>query len=609
MAIDTMGYDPSDYDPLKEELIRIVLSDRNTMLSNIANTLANSGKYEQAKQVIMMFQDEPENQIIRIGLLAQIMIKANKIKEANAYLIDALSLSKNSNLNFEKQVYALYVIAETYRLLGQNEIYFKIVESIISIMEKDLRNFGRYENLLLNISDSLVQLKNKELAVKVLKLELAPYEKKVDRNYRRSDEPEFFAQIIVKLIELNQPDITNEISSILEYKSDQTLLQVALAKQYFKSNPTKAIGYLQKAKSMIKDAEWLEDKINVSLKIISIYNENKMKKEALAEIQEMLKNLTKNNPEISKLYIKPPYFSDVVETLIDFNLVDQALSVAYKIPYPDDKASGLFSVAAYYINVDQIDVALKLANDIHGGWRWDSNSSLYESIAEKYLEKRDLDKALFYIGKANTTDQANFFLDLVENAIKSNQTIMAQEYLGKAFELYKVSNWSLMSQESLSFRITELSAKLGEEKMLNYALNDGHGLQDSKLSYLENVFFKKNNLEKFLYYLLQIPEGQQKNLVLLRTIYPDSPEKIREVAYQEAIKTGNKAVISLFYTNQAKQLIEQNEYEKALVMVEKIDLYYDKATILTLLAIHWEKPNLTGANGQIIHRIIASCNR
>lgn len=250
-----MGYDPSDYDPQKEELIRIGLCDRNTMLSNIANTLATSGKYEQAKHVIMMFQDEPEYQILRISLLAQIMIKANKIKEAKAFLTDAITLSKNSNLNFEKQVYALYVIAETYRLLSQNDAYFQIVESIMSIMEKDLRNFGRYDNLLLNISDTLIQLKNKELAIKALKLELAPYENKVDRNYRRSDEPEFFAQIIVKLNLLNQSDLTNEVTSFLEYNIDQTLLQVALAKQYFKSNPTKSIEYLQKAKRMIKDAE------------------------------------------------------------------------------------------------------------------------------------------------------------------------------------------------------------------------------------------------------------------------------------------------------------------------------------------------------------------
>lgn len=334
-----------------------------------------------------------------------------------------------------------------------------------------------------------------------------------------------------------------------------------------------------------------------------------MKKEALVEIQEMLKNLANNNPEIEKLYIKPPFFTDVIETLLDFKLVDQALSVAYKIPYPEDKASGLFSVAAHFINTDQIDVALKLANDIHGGWRWDSNSSLYKCIAKKYLEKKDLDKALFYIGKANTTDQAFFFLDLVENAIKSNQITTAKGYLNKAFELYKVSNWDIMTQDSLSFSITELSAKLGDEKKLNYALNDGHGLNDSKLSFLENIFIEKNNPEKFLYYLLQIPEGQQKNLVLLKAISPDSPKKIRDLAYQEAIKTDNKAVISHYYTNQAKQLIEKKEYEKALQLVEKMDLFYDKATILTLLAIHWEKPNLCGANGQIIHRIIASCDQ
>ena len=90
---------------------------------------------------------------------------------------------------------------------------------------------------------------------------------------------------------------------------------------------------------------------------------------------------------------------------------------------------------------------------------------------------------------------------------------------------------------------------------------------------------------------------------------PEVPENIRNIAFEEAKKINSKAVLSLYYTNQAKQLIEKKEYAKALAMVEKIDLYYDKATIMTLLTIHWEKPDLSGENGKILHRIVQSCNQ
>ena len=72
------------------------------------------------------------------------------------------------------------------------------------------------------------------------------------------------------------------------------------------------------------------------------------------------------------------------------------------------------------------------------------------------------------------------------------------------------------------------------------------------------------------------------------------------------MESSNTIVISYYYTNQATRLIEKKEFEKALALVEKIDLMYDKVQVLALLSIYWEQPDLTGYNKEILLRILAS---
>lgn len=126
MIIDTLGYDPSDeYSDSNLHEINPKLNPQDLVLSNIANDLANVGKYEEAKQTILKFDNEPERQFSRIGLLAYKAIKVNKKEIALNLLNFAMSLFKSSNFEILNIEDGLELMAEGYRLLGQNNLFLK----------------------------------------------------------------------------------------------------------------------------------------------------------------------------------------------------------------------------------------------------------------------------------------------------------------------------------------------------------------------------------------------------------------------------------------------------------------------------------------------------
>ena len=215
------------------------------------------------------------------------------------------------------------------------------------------------------------------------------------------------------------------------------------------------------------------------------------------------------------------------------------------------------------------------------------------------------------------------YLLVAEETLKTNQISKAKEHFLRFFEMFNFMGYEIyqFTQDQIYSKMALILTIIDDDTLISVVLND-HKNEHKKFSYYDSTldinsflyslaseYIKQNKADKFFKYYKQITEESQTKQLLVEACSQQTSEKISSFVYDEAMKMKNKSIISLYYANQAKKLIMKKEYEKALQLVEKMDLYYDKATIFTLLAIHWEKPNLGGATAPIIHRIIESCNQ
>lgn len=325
-------------------------------------------------------------------------------------------------------------------------------------------------------------------------------------------------------------------------------------------------------------------------------------KELQTVVNYLLKGSHISDSEYSdpNLELKNFLYEDVIDKLLENNLVKQAREIADSVKYHDDHVALLYRIASYYIKKDQISQAVDIAKHIQGGYRWDSRSAVYYAIAKHFINRNEMDKALYYIEQANDSDKMDFFLELTERAIQGKQIQKAKEYLYKSYQYFD-HHYDIQDHYRQESKLIRLCGELGDEKILQ---DEALGYKEERYSAIAEYFIQQNNAEKFSYYLSLMDQGDSKDRLLLFACSLDISEAIQQVALKEAVKSGNTMVISNYYTNQASRFIEKKEFEKALAFVEKIDLIYDKVQVLALLSIHWEQPDLTSNNKEILRRIL-----
>jgi hypothetical protein len=609
MLIEILGYDSEN--PDKNKINFSFLGRGYPQLfkySNMAMMLAKAGRYKEAQEILMILEQANFERLIRISLLAQHAIKNNYKNDAKELLDFLVEFSKDLSLGYSSEgLDGLFLIADGYRQLGQTKEYYQSLERMFLCIEEEEEYNSEYSLLVFPIVDGLLELGNKDLAIKALKIALTRMAIPVD------DEPlryfvdfKALTKIMIRLDGLNQSSLANQAFDYIKNKDDQARIYLALADQYFKNQPKKAIDSLQKAKELMQAIEPIEYKIETSLEILEAYHKNMLEIETLSEMDNLLELLTKSSQNDTVMNRRSDIYLDAVDTLLQFDKPIEAITFADQKILGEEKSMALFKVAEYYLKNNQIQQAENLTKYIGWGHRTNLNSNINEKIAWEYYENKNMNQALSKIGKIDKSSQSNFYVRLSNDAIETKNIALAKSYLYKAYELNK-DNEYFNSKESHTMEILNLSIQLEEEGLIEKILSSGKAWKDYLLTKLTTEYLKQNNTGKFWKYYNQLNEERIKNEVLFEASSPNTPEEIREFVYSEAVKSNNRAIISVYLYNQAIKLIEQKEYEKALQLVEKMDFDYDKATILTLLAIHWEKPNLGGDNAAIMHRIVAGC--
>lgn len=619
LILDTLGidlskmYDMTNNNSYTESFINsIKLNYRNELLSNIAYLFAQSGKYDEAKQMILLFSEESENQAFRIVQLARMMIHEGKIEEAKNLLAYAETLTRKKSQNPHKIMNTRYAIAETYLLMGLNEQYYKMITEIIDSVDNIFENhssasIGSFTIDLMKVVDTLIQLKNEKLALKLVLAVFQYFEQQAIQSSYAGDIG-ILSKLMFHLLALKREDLADKVPSFIQYDDDQAMLYVAVAECFIQKQLSLANDYILKAKNCIKESKWLEHHLRVSLKIHSLYEANGKHEEAAMELQTTVDYLSKGNHITydkcldPNLELKNYLYTDVMERLLRNDLVNQARLIADSVKYHDDHVELLYRIAVYYIKNGQIDQAVDIAKQIQGGYRWDSRSEVYYAIAKHFTDRNEMDKALYYIEQANDSNKMDFFLELTERAIQKQQIQKAKEYLYKSYQYFD-HHYDIQDHYRQESELIRLCGELGDETILQ---NEDLGYKEGRRSSIGEYFIQHINTEKFSYYLSLMTQGDSKDRLLLSACSSNASEAIQQIALKEAVESSNTIVISYYYTNQATRLIEKKEFEKALALVEKIDLMYDKVQVLALLSIYWEQPDLTGYNKEILLRILAS---
>jgi hypothetical protein len=601
------------------------LSPVDLVKSNIAYQLAKTGHFDLAQQTIMQFTKE--SSLVRLSLLSKFAQKSNNKEIAKNILDSAFQLIQKSDFSPADVADGLYFISQEYKNMGLTKEMIDTLKKLTQRFDNLKDSLSNYllSNELLKLIDDSMQLKQNETAITLIKSYTMQYQHYSDIFAYHEEEIPNVAKVIIYLETLKQADLLNEVMQYYKGYVSETMLYISLASLYYKNQPAKAIEFLQKAKKMIGDFSDSATRIQYNLQLAEMYYENKMDNELISVIRDILSYLSDNELKNKEKWTNSNVFINVINTLLMLKKPDEAYQAFVKMPnypYPNyNKDQGLYKIASYYLKQGNIEKTIQLTDKMvddgirHPNYR----SNTYYDIAKKYFEKKDLDRAIFYINHANPGYESKFYLESAEEAIKTNQISKAKEYFQKFFKEFDNGGYRIpfYTDDEICGKIAGIITQIEDETLIKKVLNDRrldyeqfmYALDKNSLIYaMASEYSKQNKEEEFKKYYQEITDIYQKKRILLEVFTPPSTEKMMSFSYQEAIKTDNKAVLSLYLSNQAKQLIEKKEYEKVLAMVEKIDLNVDKATVLTLLVIHWEKPNLSGANAVTMHRIVAACS-
>ncbi len=174
MMIEIYGYDSERQDKNKVNFSFLSSGVSQTVkYSNMAMMLANAGRYKEAQEMMMLLEQDNMEKLIRISLLAQHAIKNNHKNDAKSLLDYDVEFSNSLSLGYSgKGLDGLFLIAEGYRLLGQTKEYCQTLERLSQCIEEEEEYNQEYSILVFPMVDGLVELGNKDLAIKALKIAL-----------------------------------------------------------------------------------------------------------------------------------------------------------------------------------------------------------------------------------------------------------------------------------------------------------------------------------------------------------------------------------------------------------------------------------------------------